>query len=209
MNRHARLLRKTTSLFCSWCGMRSLGIFLNTFDLVEDAQQPRNFPVSRQRQRQPATVGRSRWVHFEIEQNADNPIDSVSLAPDLVIKVWRVYPYVVDCLQLMRTIFMPYQPIYFGLLKDRICVAFNDLQTFTFSVKFFNINTNGNSVAVVWIQMINPVICYSVSKTNMSTRPYWTTRSRLSGWVCVKSWKLSRRQASTEQSGSGIWTVNF
>lgn len=80
----------------------------------------------------------------EILQLVSNVKDDqlISCGADLVIKIWRVYPYFIDTLQIQRSIFCSYPPTNCCLLRDRICVAFNDLKTLTHTIVFFSRTTN-------------------------------------------------------------------
>ena len=73
------------------------------------------------------------------------PIKCINSFLDLIIKVWRVFPYATEALTLIRNIFCANPPEYVCLIRDLLCVAYNDPKTLTHSIVFFSRMSNGKS----------------------------------------------------------------
>ena len=62
---------------------------------------------------------------------------------DNIIKIWRVYPYAQEALTPLMSFFCAHLPVHMVVLKTKLCVAFEDHGTATYSVIVHNLENKG------------------------------------------------------------------
>jgi len=63
---------------------------------------------------------------------------------DMVLKIWRVYAFSPETLELLVSIYCKQMPLYTSIGNHRLAVAFQDLATATFCVVIYHLRKNGN-----------------------------------------------------------------
>jgi hypothetical protein len=62
---------------------------------------------------------------------------------DLIIRIWRVFPYAVESLSVVRSIFCALPPIHLTMIRNSLAVAFRDESTLNHSLMVYNLENNG------------------------------------------------------------------
>lgn len=62
---------------------------------------------------------------------------------DLIIRIWRVFPYAMESLAVTRSIFCAIPPIHLAIMRNSLAVAFRDEATMTHSMMLYNLDNNG------------------------------------------------------------------
>lgn len=62
---------------------------------------------------------------------------------DLIIRIWRVFPYAVESLSVVRSIFCALPPVQLTVIRNSLAVAFRDDSTLTHSLMVYNLENNG------------------------------------------------------------------
>lgn len=65
---------------------------------------------------------------------------------DLIIRIWRVYPYAMESLAVVRTIFCALSPVHLAVVRNSLAVAFREDSTLTHSLMIYNLENNGESI---------------------------------------------------------------
>ncbi|UJR35912.1 hypothetical protein I4U23_028653 [Adineta vaga] len=66
----------------------------------------------------------------------------ISCGVDLIIRIWRVFPYAMESLVVTRSIFCAIPPIHLTILRNSLAVAFRDETTITHSLMLYNLDNN-------------------------------------------------------------------
>ncbi|CAF2479912.1 unnamed protein product [Rotaria sp. Silwood2] len=66
----------------------------------------------------------------------------ISCGADLIIRIWRVFPYAVESLSVVRSIFCALPPIHLTIVKNSLAVAFREESTLTHSLMVYNLENN-------------------------------------------------------------------
>jgi hypothetical protein len=69
-----------------------------------------------------------------------------SLFLDLIIRIWRVFPYAIESLLVIRSIFCALPPIRLSVIRNSLAVAFRDEPTLTHSLMVYNLENNGKII---------------------------------------------------------------
>lgn len=64
---------------------------------------------------------------------------------DLIVRIWRVYPYSTESLAVVRSIFCAMPPVHLGIVKNFLSVGFRDEPTLTHSLMLYNLESNGRT----------------------------------------------------------------
>jgi hypothetical protein len=67
----------------------------------------------------------------------------LTLLTDLIIRIWRVYPYAVESLAVVRSIFCSLPPHHLAVMNHQLAVAFCEQSTLTHSMMLYNLENNG------------------------------------------------------------------
>jgi hypothetical protein len=62
---------------------------------------------------------------------------------DLIIRIWRVFPYAVESLLVVRSIFCALPPVHLAVIRNSLAVAFRDESTLSHSLMVYNLENNG------------------------------------------------------------------
>lgn len=62
---------------------------------------------------------------------------------DLIIRIWRVFPYAIESLSVVRSIFCALPPIHLTIVRNSLAVAFRDEPTLNHTLMVYNLENNG------------------------------------------------------------------
>ncbi len=65
---------------------------------------------------------------------------------DLIIRIWRVFPYAMESLSVVRSIFCALPPVHLTVIRNSLAVAFRDEPTLTHSLMVYNLDNNGKMI---------------------------------------------------------------
>ena len=65
---------------------------------------------------------------------------------DLIVRIWRVFPYATESLSVTRSIFCALPPVHLTIIRNSLAVAFRDESTLTHSLMIYNLENNGKDI---------------------------------------------------------------
>ncbi len=68
---------------------------------------------------------------------------------DLIIRIWRVFPYAVESLLVVRSIFCALPPVHLTVVRNSLAVAFRDESTLNHSLMVYNLENNGRIIIMM------------------------------------------------------------
>lgn len=68
---------------------------------------------------------------------------------DLIIRIWRVFPYAVESLSVVRSIFCALPPIHLTVVRNSLAVAFREETTLTHTLMIYNLENNGKKKCLI------------------------------------------------------------
>ncbi|CAF4508243.1 unnamed protein product [Rotaria socialis] len=91
-------------------------------------------------------------IDFSMEMHSARPVvdiisnpstdQIISCGADLIVRIWRVFPYAVESLSVVRSIFCALPPIHLAMIKKSLAVAFREESTLTHSLMIYNLENN-------------------------------------------------------------------
>ncbi|CAF0962576.1 unnamed protein product [Adineta steineri] len=91
-------------------------------------------------------------IDFSLDMHSTRPVvdiianssadQIITCGVDLIIRIWRVFPYAVESLAVTRSIFCALPPIHLTIMKNSLAVAFRDEPTMTHSLMLYNLDNN-------------------------------------------------------------------
>ncbi|CAF0727372.1 unnamed protein product [Didymodactylos carnosus] len=92
-------------------------------------------------------------IDFSLDMHSSRPVvdlishmdadQIISCGADLIIRIWRVFPYAIESLSVVRTIFCALPPIHLSIVRNCLAVAFREDSTLTHSLMIYNLDNNG------------------------------------------------------------------
>ncbi|CAF1127858.1 unnamed protein product [Rotaria sordida] len=91
-------------------------------------------------------------IDFSLDMHSARPVADIiahasadqiiSCGVDLIIRIWRVFPYAVESLSVVRSIFCALPPVHLTIVKNSLAVAFREESTLTHSLMIYNLENN-------------------------------------------------------------------
>ncbi|CAF0999067.1 unnamed protein product [Rotaria sordida] len=91
-------------------------------------------------------------IDFSLDMHSARPVADIiahasadqiiSCGVDLIIRIWRVFPYAVESLSVVRSIFCALPPVHLTIVKNSLAVAFREESTLTHSLMVYNLENN-------------------------------------------------------------------
>ncbi|CAF0753292.1 unnamed protein product [Rotaria sp. Silwood1] len=91
-------------------------------------------------------------IDFSLDMHSARPVvdiiahssadQIISCGADLIIRIWRVFPYAVESLSVVRSIFCGLAPVHLTIVKNSLAVAFREESTLTHSLMVYNLENN-------------------------------------------------------------------
>ena len=110
---------------------------------------------------------------------------------DLIVRIWRVFPYASESLSVVRSIFCALPPVHLAVIRNSLAVAFHDESTLSHSLMVYNLEDNRENI--FWILLIRlKKICVLQNDLIIYRKMIIAIRYRRS--VAVRSWILLQRE---------------